>query len=403
MYIVRTAETILKRCLDQFPATAVTGPRQTGKSTLLKKALPHFKYCTLDDLAVRKEATEAPEKLLDRLGEPLILDEIQYAPELLTNIKVRIDNDRAKCGRFVVTGSQQFPLMKGLGDSLAGRVAIFELMPFDVNESESPELRKGKNRSTRSLFADACLKGSYPEPCINEGMERALWYTEYLRTYIERDVRAFSNIHLVRDFERFLYVCAARCGNLVNYADMSRSLGVDVNTVRNWVSVLEASRIVFLLTPYFQNVTKRFVKAPKLYFTDCGLLSHLLGITDETQLMENPLAGALFENFCVQEALKTYLHRGKMPRMFFFRSRTGVEVDMLVSGPGLSLYPIEFKLTDKPKSADADGVRSYLGLNPKSDIRSGQIVCLSETGGPLTKDSAVVPFRDYIRWLETVV
>ena len=351
-YVPRDIEEKLLGLLQAFPCLVLTGPRQTGKSTLLTHLLPDYRYVTLDDPLQREQALSDPRFFLDSLGERAIIDEIQYAPSLLSYVKMIVDSNRDQRGLFVFTGSQQFAMIRNLGETLAGRIALLELLPFGIAEKR----RALDLPDTLSAFAHAALTGSYPEPALYPMADIHAWYSSYLQTYLERDIRTIYNIGNLRDFQRFLQLLAARCAQQLNLSEYSRELGVAVPTIKNWLSILEASRIVYLLPPYHANLGKRIVKAPKLYFLDIGLVAHLTGIRGRELLLKGPLAGPLFENFCIQETVKIYLHRGERPPLFYLRTAAGLEVDLLVERTFGKVVPVEIKLNKTPSASLASSL-----------------------------------------------
>lgn len=399
-YIHRQIESLCSRLARQFPALAVTGPRQCGKSTLLKELFAaDYRYVTFDDPVVREQAISDPKLFLDTIGERAIIDEIQYVPQLLSYVKIAIDADRRRTGRFIFTGSQQFTMMKNLGDSLAGRIALLELLPFHVEEKQAiPRLQKTLS-SPLGCFTHACLSGSYPEVSLQPNLERRAWHGAYIRTYLERDIRTIYNIGELREFQRFMQLLAARTAQLLNLTTLSRELGVSVNTVKKWVSILEASRMIYLLPPYYQNFGKRITKSPKVYFVDCGLVCYLTGIETKAHLLNGPMAGALFENFCVQETLKTFLFHGAPPRLYYVRSYNDLEVDLLIEGKNLQLFPCEIKLTQTPRPQMAKSIQRFRKLLPKLRIREGRILCLAEEDAVLTREVRVQTLQRYWVWL----
>jgi len=267
IYIHREIEAILKKVVNQFPALVVTGPRQSGKSTLLKELFSKdYAYISFDDPVTRERAISDPEFFLDSLEEKVIIDEIQYVPQLLSYVKIRIDRNRQKRGNFIFTGSQQFNMIKNLGDTLAGRIAIMELLPFSLKEKEKVFKKKDKFVTAQKYITHSCLRGSFPEIVVYDDIDVELWYSSYEQTYLERDVRTFYNIGNLRDFQRFMQILAARCSQVLNLSSLSSALGVAVNTIKKWISILEATRIIYLLKPYYQNLGKRITKSPKLYF-----------------------------------------------------------------------------------------------------------------------------------------
>ena len=391
-YIHRDLEPVLHEMLKQFPSVVVTGPRQAGKSTMLRQVLADYSYLTLDDPLTRQQALDDPELLLDSAGERLIIDEVQYAPSLLSYLKMRIDRRRAAKGRFVLSGSQQFVLMKNLGETLAGRIGLLELPPFSLREASRAKATEG----TRAAFELACLRGLFPEPLTTPQLDATRWYAAYVQTYLERDIRTVYDVGNLREFERFLQLLAARCGQQLNLSALAVDVGVAVNTIKKWISILEACRIVYLLPPYYRNLGKRIIKAPKVYFLDCGLVCYLTQLRDGGHIMSGPLAGPLFENFCVQEAVKAMLGRGVPPRLFYLRTKTGLEVDLLVEGANRKLCPFEFKLSQTPRPEMGDALSRFrkefgpLGLEP------GGVVTLSGRSGSLTRDVSLVTMEHFI-------
>lgn len=400
MYIHREIEGRLTAAVRQFPAVAVTGPRQSGKSTLLKKLFAgSHKYATFDDPIIRERAILDPRLFLEELGARFILDEIQYVPQILSYVKLLIDEKRKTKGRFLFTGSQQFHLIKNLGNSLAGRICLFELLPFSAEEKKKIPLLGRKLSNTTRLFINACLRGSYPELCIEGRMKFDAWCGAYLQTYLERDVRTIFDIGNLRDFQRFIQILASRCAQVLNLSSFASDLGVSVNTVKKWLSVLEASRIVYLLNPYYQNLGKRITKAPKVYFIDCGLVCYLVGIKDEGLLLNGPMAGALFENFCVQEALKVLFNYGGGFRLYYLRTQNNLEVDLLIER-NTKLYPCEIKFTKTLKGNMAEPIERFKRIFNKLPIAKGKIISLSEDEFSLTKDISAVNPAGFFNWLK---
>ena len=273
MYFARKMEKSLLEALAQFPVCLITGPRQAGKSTLLQKALKEFNYVTLDDPIMRALANDDPELFLSKNQVPLIIDEIQYAPELLSYLKIRVDAKRSTYGQYVLTGSQTFQLMKGVSESLAGRIAIFNLYPFSWEEVwEVPDHQKIDEQAC----AGQILQGFYPEVVTHPALDKNLWFGSYLSTYIERDVRNIKSITDLGRFQTFVGLLAARAGKLLNLSEISKECGITHPTAKDWISILESTYIIYLLKPYHNNLSKRLIKSPKLYFTDTGLLCYLL-------------------------------------------------------------------------------------------------------------------------------
>lgn len=391
-YIHRDLEPVLLDVLKQFPSVAVTGPRQAGKSTLLRRMLPDHAYVTLDAPLVRQQAIEDPELLLDNAGEPVIVDEIQYAPSLLPYLKMRIDQRRDARGRFILTGSQQFALLKNLSETLAGRIGLLELLPFSAGEAAPA----GVPVSTRAAFEQACLRGLFPELLITPQLDATRWYAAYVQTYLERDVRSLYDVGNLRDFERFLQLLAARCAQALNLSALAADVGVAANTIKKWLSILEACRIIYLLPPFYNNLGKRIVKAPKVYFLDCGLVCYLTRLRDAEHLMNGPLAGPLFENFCIQEAVKATLAQGVSPRLFYLRTPAGLEVDLLVESGDGRLRPFEFKLAQTPRLEMGRAIARFRDEFSPLAPAPGGVVTLAEQAAPLSRDVWLMPFAGFI-------
>jgi hypothetical protein len=370
---------------------AVTGPRQAGKSTLLKHCLPDYKYVTLDDPFYREQAHADPLLFLDTLGERAIIDEIQLAPGLLSYVKIRVDNRRSVKGQYVFTGSQQFGLIKNLSDSLAGRIALLELLPLSVAEKR----RHLVLPDAVDLFRHAALNGCYPELVVDQAVDQQSWYASYLQTYLERDIRTIYNIGDLRDFQRFVRLLAARCGQQLNMSDFSRDLGISVPTIKSWLSILEASRVVYLLSSYYSNLGKRITKSPKIYFIDIGLACNLAGVRDEAHLFNGPMAGHLFENFCIQETVKYFLGRGKQPPIYYIRTSNGLEVDLLIELTAGSLIPVEIKLTKTPTSQLVRAMTAFRESFSQLGPAPGILLSLTEQTRQLTREVTAVTLDEY--------
>jgi predicted AAA+ superfamily ATPase len=396
-YIERDIEAVLKKALGESPVVAITGPRQTGKSTLLKEVLSGYSYVTLDDPLVRQRAIEDPSFFLDSFPAKLIIDEFQYAPNLLHYIKMRVDENRSAKGGYVLTGSQQFVATKGLSESLAGRIVLLELGAFGIEEWS-----RVNRVDSKTGFVRACLRGSFPELATDRAVNTHRWYAGYVQTYLERDIRTLYDIGNLRDFERTLQLLAARCSQNLNYSTIAGDVGVSVNTVKRWVSILEACRIIYLLPPYFKNMGSRIVKSPKIYFLDSGLVCYLTGLESEDHLMKGPMAGALFENHCVQEAVKTSFSMGKQPRFYYLRTQNGFEIDFIAEGRDGVLYPVEFKLSKTPKTKMAASVERFVTeLEPDQSIQ-GSLVSLADHSQPLTRNVQHTTISDFISTLKKI-
>jgi predicted AAA+ superfamily ATPase len=324
MWIDRQLSGQVLAAARQFPALVVTGGRQTGKTTLLRHLFPQASFASLDLPSAAYQADERGEEFLRAYGEPVILDEVQYAPGLFRYLKVAIDARRAERGRFLMTGSRKFPLMQALSESLAGRCAVLELDTLASSEVLAAFPRE-------PLLPEEILwRGGFPELWRDREVEPRLFYSSYVATYLERDVRLALRVGSLRDFERFLRACALRSGQLLNLTELARDVGIAGTTARDWLSVLEASGQVALLEPYFNNATRRLIKTPKLYFRDSGLLCFLLGVESPAALASSPLSGAVWETFVLGQILRARAARGSAGQVFFWRDAHGVEVDFLI-------------------------------------------------------------------------
>jgi predicted AAA+ superfamily ATPase len=318
IYTPRVAESTLRRYLKAFPVVGLTGPRQSGKSTLLQHVLPDYQYVTFDDPKNILSFTDDPEGFLKQHAELVIFDEVQYVPEIFNRIKILVDNNRQDYGRFVLTGSSQFKFLQHATESLAGRIGLMSLLPFQY--SEMP----------KALVVESIYRGSYPELVNRDYYESNLWYASYLETYLSKDVRALSNIGDMRDFRRFIQLLAAHATQLLDMSLYSRDLGVSVPTIKRWLSVLEASYIIFILPPFYENFGKRITKSPKVYFYDTGFISYFTGITTTEQYNQGPMAGSIFENYVVSEIMKKELHKATLSDLYYFRTQDQVEIDLIV-------------------------------------------------------------------------
>jgi predicted AAA+ superfamily ATPase len=330
--IQREIKEKLLQLSGKFPVVSLTGPRQSGKTILLKESFPEYSYTSLEEPDTRVKAESDPRRFLASAPK-MIIDEIQRIPDLFSYIQT-ITDERGKAGQYIISGSQNFLLNERISQSLAGRVAILHLMPFSYSELSNHGLRA---QSVETLI----YKGLYPR-LYDRDMDPQDFYPNYIQTYIERDVRLLQNVQNLNLFIRFMKLCAGRAGQLLNLSSLAHDTGVSVNTAKSWISILEASFIVFLLQPHYTNFNKRLVKMPKLYFHDTGLVSSLLGISSVEQLETHYQFGALFENFIISELLKKRFHRGERSNLYFWRDHKGAEIDLIIEQFD-SLVPVEIK------------------------------------------------------------
>ena len=330
--IRRKAEKVLRELASQFKAVALTGPRQSGKTTLAKMVFPRKPYVSLENPDERNLALNDPRQFLSRFPTGAILDEVQRAPELFSYLQQIMDESKSK-GQFILTGSNNFALQENISQTLAGRVGYLELLPFSLSETEKT--------GTALKLDELIFCGSYPA-VIYEKANPRLWFPSYIRTYVERDVRQIKNISSLTLFQRLLYLCAGRVGQQLNLSSLANDVGLDYKTIQSWLGVLQSSYIIFLLPPYYKNFNKRIIKSPKLYFYDTGLASYLLGISNAKQLFNHSSKGALFENFVLAEMLKNRYNKGERSNLYYFRDSTGNEVDIIID-EGKNLIPVELK------------------------------------------------------------
>jgi uncharacterized protein len=402
--LTRTLARTVATASRLFPVVLLTGPRQVGKTTLLQSCADvSRRFVTLDDLALRALARSDPALFIQRFAPPVTIDEIQYAPELLSAIKLAVDQDRQP-GAFWLTGSQKFHLMQCVSESLAGRVAVLDLLGFSRAELlQRPDdiaaflptpdwIAAARARAepplTLTALYQAIWVGGFPQFALSDGTSRDLFYRSYVQTYIERDVRDLAKVGDNLAFSRFLRAAAARTGQLVNYADLARDVDIDLKTAKAWLAILEASGLVMLLQPYSSNVTNRLVKTPKLYFLDTGLCAYLTQWNSPEALEAGAMAGAIFETYVIGEILKSYWHRGLSPAVYFYRDRDGREIDLLIDQDG-QLFPVEIKKTAQPTRSAVRAFDALAGLPSKTG--PGALFCLAPTDMPLRAGVSAIP------------
>jgi predicted AAA+ superfamily ATPase len=407
MYVTRTLEKYVRDASKQFPVLVITGARQVGKTTFLQHLSKEGRtYVTLDDPLVLSLAKDDPALFMQRFPPPVLIDEIQYAPELLPYIKMAVDRTR-KPNLFWLAGSQQFHLMKGVSESLAGRVGVVHLLGLSRREltrqsgASRPFLPTPKEIRDRTDSGGALAladlyrliwRGAFPAIALNEEMDRDFFYSSYVQTYLQRDIRDLARVGDEMAFLRFLRAAAARTGQMLNIADLARDADVAFNTAKSWLSVLQASNVVYLLEPYFNNLTKRLVKTPKLYFLDTGLCAYLTEWSTPATLEAGAMSGAILETWVMVELLKGYLHGGVRAPFYYYRDKDLKEIDLLIVRDDVrddTIYPVEIKKTASPR---ADDVRHFNLLNKLGKpVGPGGVICLAQQALPLAPAACSIP------------
>jgi hypothetical protein len=367
-FIPRRLGSVILKAAGEFPAIVLVGPRQSGKTTLLKHLFGEkYPIISLEPPDVRLAAQTDPRGFLNLYPAPVIFDEIQYTPGLLPYIKEKIDADRSQTGQYILTSSQNLLLMQQVTESLAGRAAVLKLMPLSRGEiAYIPERSLPWETLDTSILPvqdplelwSQILRGFYPELAANSERDARLWQSSYVQTYLERDVRNLRNLGDLTQFQVFLRALAARGGQILNLSDLARDVGVAVNTAKDWISILEASFQIIILRPYYANIGKRLIKSPKIYFVDTGLLCYLVGLRDEKHAAAGPMGGAIFENMVIMDFFKNYLHRGEEPALYYWRTAAGSEVDLVIETQS-GLIPIEIKLSATPRPEMAKEILSF--------------------------------------------
>lgn len=390
MYIKRQLSDTLKKAIAQFPAVLVTGPRQAGKTTLLQNEVGEgFAYITFDDPVERSFALNDPNGFLDRFGDrTVILDEVQYVPELLPSLKLRIDKERKRNGRWLLTGSQHFHLMRNVEESLAGRVAILDLLPFSIQE------QYGRIPLT---LESVIWNGCYPELALHPE-KRDLWLRSYMQTYVERDARQLQNIRDIRAFEHFVAMACALHAREFNSADFSRQTGITLPTAKAWAGILEASYLAHILPPYFNTFGKRVTKAPKLYMTDPAIACYLTRQPNGEAALAGAMGPALFEGLIVIEAVKAFNNAGQKPALWYWRSHDGLELNLIMQSGG-KIVPIEIKLTTTPGTQHLQGMKRLRKLAGEDFCEPGIIVCRVSQEQPMANGITALPWWEFPAWI----
>ena len=385
-WIRRDAEPALARLGSQRPVVVVTGARQTGKTSLVRRVFPKHSFVSLDLPAEAEQAEKDPQGFLARHRTPIIIDEVQYAPGMFRHLKAAVDARRKDNGQFILTGSQKFTLMQAVSESLAGRVGLLELEGFGL-----PELRNaGVNLRTESIL----VRGALPELYEKPGLDAAEFYRAYAATYLERDLRSLLAVSSLRDFERFIRACALRSAKLLNKAELARDVGISPSTAAEWLSALETSNQIMLLEPWFSNGTLSLVKTPKLYLCDTGLLCFLLGITSARDLFESPLVGSVWETFVCAEIRRAIRYGHLHGDLFFWRDRTK-EVDFLIHRGGrFELF--EAKWTEHPDRHDISALVKVIGELPARSVKHGAVICRAANRYPLERRIEAVGVEDIV-------
>lgn len=402
MYKSRTLREAIENSSKSFKVILICGMRQIGKTTFLKNICGKDRtYVTLDNPNDLLMAKQEPQFFFQTYKPPVLIDEIQYAPEIFPYIKMIVDESKDK-GLIWMTGSQQFLLMKGVTESLAGRLAIFDMLGFSLYEQQgisgkqkpflpSPDVKPNLEKQDLKETFRTIWKGSFPQISLEDDNQWSVFYSSYLRTYLERDVRQLLKIGDQMSFLKFLKVVAARTGQELNIADIARNVDIAPNTAKSWLSILEASGVIYLLQPYFNNISKRVTKRPKLYFTDTGLCAYLTEWNSSETLEAGAMSGAFFETFTIMEILKSYTHNGIQPVFYYYRDNSGCEIDLLISLNG-TLYPIEIKKTSNPSKEMIKNFKVIEKTGQKPGY--GSLICLTDKARPLNENANAISLWD---------
>ena len=389
IWIARKYEKTLFDLSEQFPSVVVTGPRQVGKTALVQKVFPHYRYVSLDIPAIAAQAENQPEAFLNSHPAPLIIDEVQYAPSILRYLKVEIDKEKTP-GGFILTGSQNFLLMHGVSESMAGRCGILNMLNLSSREIQDSMGMYSEN--------DYLVKGGYPELYARPEIDSHFWFSAYLTTYLERDVRNILNVGSLRDFDRFLRAVAIRTSQILSYSGLARDVGISPNTARKWISVLQASGQIILLEPYHRNLGKRLVKSPKLYMCDTGLALFLMGFEDFKSVINHPVSGAIWETHVVMQVIKHFQSLGKNRPLWYWRTVSGAEVDLLIEQGG-QFTAVEAKFSENPDIKASKGMNSLRAFYGEESLIAGFIASRTPNTYPLGEKVLAVPGSDIDQYL----
>jgi len=399
MYIKRYIENIITQANKTFKVLYLGGPRQVGKTTVMSKLSSELKFncISLDNLNIRRLAQEDPALFLQKYPAPLFIDEAQYAPQIFPYIKEVVDKKQQN-GLYWLSGSQQFSLIKNITESLAGRVAILSLLglsfaeinereycqaAFDLNQKISTPISPDINSAFQHIY-----KGSFPGLWVDSSKNVEIFFNSYLQTYLDRDLQELFKIGKINVFHKFLQLCAARTGQILNYSDLANNAGVSVNTAKEWISVLESSMLIYLLKPYYKNISKRIIKSPKLYFLDTGLAAYLSSWSSAETLMNGHMSGAFFETFVISEIIKSYLFRGKAAPIYYFRDKEKHEIDLIIEKDG-KCHPIEIKIASLIQKKHLSNIK-YFRKNTKQAI-NGAIISLAPERMPFDHNDEIIP------------
>lgn len=387
MWVQREISKQIQLVIKKRPCVLLTGARQTGKSSLLNKIFPDYSYISLDLPSLASEAKENGDYFLEKNSPPIIIDEIQYAPELFRFLKIVIDKDRNKFGRYLLTGSQKFHLMKGINESLSGRISIFECHSLSIRELYNHQKLEFSTEQVLTWM----IQGGYPEVHAHN-LKPERFYADYLATYLERDVRQLINVKDLSVFDKFLRLLALRSGQILSMNSLATDVGVSSHTIKSWISILEASNIIYLLRPFYNNYGKRLIKSPKLYFLDSGLLCFLAGIHHQDALENSSLLGAYFESLALGQLIRHFTNNGLPINLYYFRDNHGNEVDFIIpEGTKLTLYECKWKHQSGTPLKSLEKMKNIIG---KENIKEIKILTSSLSNEKISKDCSLTNLID---------